>query len=134
VHSQLCTGSGNNYILRKTHSRGKAVHKREIITSPEDNIQVNLIWRSNKIEASQPKERKLPQQLKPTQRKSDPLKLHLFGYDKWHDTNGITLRRKAVAPNWWQERWSTAFEQHLSSPANSNSERIKLKSEGNDNL
>jgi len=42
---------------------------------PKDNILVNLIWWSNKFEASQPKQGRLHQQLKPTRRKTDPLKL-----------------------------------------------------------
>ena len=62
-----------------TASAEMAVHKRKI-TPPTVNLQVNLIWRSNKIETFEPKERRLPQQLKPTQRKSDPLKLP-FGHD-----------------------------------------------------
>jgi len=37
----------------------------------QDNIQVNLFCRSNKNEASQPKESRLHQQFRPTQRKSD---------------------------------------------------------------
>jgi len=44
---------------------------------------------------AQPQESRLPQQLKPTQRNSDPFKLPV-GHDKWYDSNGIELGRKTT--------------------------------------
>ena len=49
------------------------------------------------------KETKITKQLKPTQRKSDPLKF-LLGHDKRQDSNGINFGRKTSLPKMRQEK------------------------------
>jgi len=66
---------------RRQFRNGKSQH-------PKGDIKVNLVWRNNNIEETQPKKRRVPHQPKPTLRKRDPLKLS-FGHDKRHDSNDI---------------------------------------------
>jgi len=55
----------------------------------------SVLFREAEVEASQPQKGKLPQQLKPAQRKSDPVKFPLE-HDKWRDNNGIVTASNTV--------------------------------------
>ena len=61
------TAEGRQFINGKSHH-------------PQSTFKSILFGEAIRLKTSEPKERRLPLQLKPTQRKSDPLKLP-FGHD-----------------------------------------------------
>ena len=99
-------------------------HQRKI-TPPKDDKQVNRICRSNKIETFQLRKEENLSNLKPTQRKSEQLKLP-FGHDKWYNSRGIKLGRKTAHPKIQKQWWPTGFGYNLPPPTNSVRERNKL--------
>ena len=112
------TAEGRQFINGKSHS-------------PTVNLQINLVWRSNKIETSEPKERRLPLQLnwlkEKAIRSSSPL-------DMIDDMI-------AMASNWEERlqapkanRCPTSLSYIFSPPDNSHKEREKVKPKSNDNL
>ena len=91
-----------------------------------NNIQVNLIWRSNKIEASQPKERGLPSSLNRLKGKVVHSNLPLTMTNDMIAVAGKKIGKKSYGPKMWQERWHTGLGYIFPLPANSNTERKKL--------